>query len=102
MLDSAIEWLIVIVAILVLFGSAKKVPELAKNIGRATGEFKRGQMEVEEEIRKAMYSKTPSAQSNPANGVDYIAVAKTMGIDTEGKSTEELKAEIQEKLQHAQ
>ncbi|MCY0851521.1 MAG: twin-arginine translocase TatA/TatE family subunit [Thermoplasma acidophilum] len=100
MLDSAIEWLIVIVAILVLFGSAKKVPELAKNIGRATGEFKRGQMEVEEEIRKAMYSKP--AQTTSATGVDYIAVAKTMGIDTDGKSIDELKSEIQEKLQHAQ
>ncbi|KAA8922870.1 twin-arginine translocase TatA/TatE family subunit [Thermoplasma sp.] len=102
MLDSAIEWLIVIVAILVLFGSAKKVPELAKNIGRATGEFKRGQMEVEEEIRKAMYSKPAQAQAASSTGIDYVAVAKTMGIETDGKSVDDLKAEIQEKLQHAQ
>ncbi|WP_010916629.1 twin-arginine translocase TatA/TatE family subunit [Thermoplasma volcanium] len=100
MLDSAIEWLIVIVVILVLFGSAKKVPELARNVGRATGEFKRGQMEIEQELRKAMNSNNTAQTAS--QGVDYISVAKTMGIETEGKSIDELKAEIQEKLKNAQ
>ncbi|MGC8496802.1 MAG: Sec-independent protein translocase subunit TatA/TatB [Thermoplasmata archaeon] len=51
------DWLILIVVILVLFGGAKKIPEFAKSLGRAMGEFKRGQMEVEEEIKKSIESK---------------------------------------------
>ena len=47
MFDSPIEWLIVVAVILLLFGSTKKIPEFARNLGKATGEFKRGQMELE-------------------------------------------------------
>ena len=36
------EWIIVgIVAVVVLFG-AKKLPEMARSVGRAQGEFKKG------------------------------------------------------------
>ncbi|MGC8609163.1 MAG: Sec-independent protein translocase subunit TatA/TatB [Thermoplasmata archaeon] len=95
MIDAGLEWLIVIVAILVLFGSAKKVPELAKNIGRATGEFKRGQLEVEKELKEQM---NPQAEVKTPNPVDYLSIAKTMGIDTTGKTTDQIKAEITEKI----
>jgi len=36
------EWIVVaIVAVVVLFG-AKKIPEMARSLGRAQGEFKKG------------------------------------------------------------
>ena len=39
------EWVIIaIVAIVVLFG-AKKIPEMARSLGRAQGEFKKGMHE---------------------------------------------------------
>jgi sec-independent protein translocase protein TatA len=57
MIGNIMDWLILIVVILVLFGGAKKIPEFAKSLGRAMGEFKRGQMEVEEEIKKSIESK---------------------------------------------
>ncbi|MEM0163991.1 MAG: twin-arginine translocase TatA/TatE family subunit [Thermoplasmata archaeon] len=57
------DWLILIVVILVLFGGAKKIPEFAKSLGRAMGEFKRGQMEVEEEIKKSIESKNKDNES---------------------------------------
>ena len=41
MFDSLWEWLIVGLVIVLLFGSAKKIPEFSRNLGRATGEFKR-------------------------------------------------------------
>ena len=48
-----IEWivLLVIVAVLFLFGP-KKIPEMARGIGRAWGEVKRGRMEVEKDIEQ--------------------------------------------------
>jgi len=43
-------WIIVIVAILI-FG-AKKIPELAKTLGRAKGEFEKGKIEGDKELEE--------------------------------------------------
>jgi len=99
MIDAPIEWAIVIVVILVLFGSTKKIPEFARNLGRATGEFKRGQVELENELRKSM---SPDASSVKAANINYGEAAKNLGIETEGKSEEQLKTEIKEKLSNNQ
>lgn len=47
------EWIIILIilAALFLFGPSK-LPEMAKGIGRAMGEFKRGRMEIERAIRE--------------------------------------------------
>ena len=90
MFDSPIEWAIIVLVILVLFGT-KKLPEFARNIGRATGEFSRGKMDVERELRAAAAS-TPSSTKNVADA------AKALGIDTTNKDNATLKNEIAEKL----
>ena len=43
------EIILIILAILILFG-AKKIPELAKGIGKGMKEFKKAVKEVEEDI----------------------------------------------------
>jgi len=63
MLENVMDWLILIVVVLLLFGGAKKIPEFAKSLGRAMGEFKKGQMEVEEEIKKSLDSNTKDANT---------------------------------------
>lgn len=47
--------IIIFVAVLLLFG-AKKLPDLAKGMGKAMGEFKKARNEFEQEIRRAEYS----------------------------------------------
>ena len=49
------EVIIVLVLILLLFG-AKRKPKLAKSIGQATGELKKGRLESEREISDAKKS----------------------------------------------
>ncbi|MEM0117782.1 MAG: twin-arginine translocase TatA/TatE family subunit [Conexivisphaerales archaeon] len=51
MFESVWDWIIVILVALLLFGGASKVPQLARAFGRAVGEFRKGQMEVERELR---------------------------------------------------
>ena len=46
------EMILIFVVILVLFG-AKKIPEFAKGLGKATGEFKKARTEFENEIQRA-------------------------------------------------
>lgn len=61
MFESVWDWVIVIIVALVLFGGASKVPQLARAFGRAVGEFKKGQMEVEKELRSLQEGNTVSS-----------------------------------------
>jgi Sec-independent protein translocase TatA len=56
MLSSPTDWIIFIVVVLVILGGSKKIPELAKALGRAMGEFRKGRLEVEKEINEAIKS----------------------------------------------
>jgi sec-independent protein translocase protein TatA len=95
MIDSLWEWLIVGVVILALFGSAKKIPDFARNLGRATGEFKRGQTEIQQEIKKSLLE--PEKVNEPETD-KMIALAQSMGIETSGKDPKQIKVELSEKL----
>ena len=47
------EIIIIVIALGVLFFGGKKVTEWARNLGRFTGEFKKGRREIEKELKKA-------------------------------------------------
>ncbi len=56
------EWIVVaIVALVVIFG-AKKIPEMARSMGRAQSEFKKGMKEGAADL-----DETPPAAAPPAN-----------------------------------
>ncbi len=42
------EWVIIILVVLLLFGGAKKLPELANSLGKSLQEFKKGIKNVQE------------------------------------------------------
>ena len=85
------EWLIVLVVVLVLFGGGSQIPKLMRSLGRARGEFTKGRMEMEAEMR--------AGASTPAPSDDQVrATARGLGIDDKGKDTSQLKAEIAQKL----
>jgi sec-independent protein translocase protein TatA len=46
------EIILILLVVLILFG-AKKIPELAKGLGKGMSEFKKGLKEVESEIKDA-------------------------------------------------
>ena len=51
MVVSGFEWAVIgVVALLVLYGGSKKIPDLAKSLGRALGEFRKGKAEMEKEL----------------------------------------------------
>ena len=52
------EWIVVILAVLLLFGS-KRIPELAKGLGTGIREFKKATREVTKEIEKAAAEPRP-------------------------------------------
>jgi len=99
MLLQGSEWLIVIVIVVVLIFGANKIPDLAKSLGRASGEFQKGKVESELEIQrlKASASASPSQPSSDAR-VRMIKAASELGISTDGKTDAEIQAEIKKAL----
>jgi sec-independent protein translocase protein TatA len=58
------EILIIIMVIAVVFFGVKEIPKLVRTFGRAKGEFKKGKMEIEKELKdaenEALEEKEPS------------------------------------------
>ncbi|MCL5788252.1 MAG: twin-arginine translocase TatA/TatE family subunit [Candidatus Marsarchaeota archaeon] len=67
MIGSVTDWVILIVVALVLFGGASRIPQLARAIGRATGEYQKAKTEVEREIRNMDVAPQQIAQTQPVS-----------------------------------
>ena len=44
------EWIIILVVALLIFG--KRLPEVARNMGKGITEFKRGMKDIEDDVKK--------------------------------------------------
>ena len=64
MFDSIDDWLIIAVVAGILFYGSSKIPQLAHSLGRSVGEFKKGRMEAERELR-AEQAKSASGSAPP-------------------------------------
>jgi sec-independent protein translocase protein TatA len=91
------EWLWIILFVVVLLFGAKKIPEIARAIGRARGEFERGKQEIEREIREAE-KEVKESKKEETEREKLIKVANALGISTYGKTDEQLREEIQAAL----
>jgi len=61
MFDSVDDWLVIAVVAGVLFYGSSKIPQLARSLGRSVGEFKRGRLEVERELKAEQAASTAAA-----------------------------------------
>ena len=78
-------WILIILGI-VLFG-AKKIPELARSMGKATAEYEIARIEAERELKQYRGSRPTREKLED--------IARSLGIDYIGKSDEELREEIE-------
>ncbi len=86
---SGAEWLWLIVIIGVLLFGAKKIPELARSLGKAAGEYEKARLEAEREIRGYTSNNIKPSREK------LEEIAKALGIDYEDKSDDELIADIE-------
>jgi len=49
---AGMEWIWIIVIVGVLIFGAKKIPELAKTLGRAKGDYEKGRIESEKDLKE--------------------------------------------------
>jgi len=84
-----------VLLIIVIFFGAAKIPEIARAIGRAKGEFAKGSREGEEAARQA------AKDAPPMEAVEDQRVRKAaaeMGIPTEGRALADVKADLRAKM----
>ena len=105
------EWLIIgVVAIVIIMWGPAKIPEFAKSLGRAKGEFQKASKEftdaasttanapaaaVATPARASAVASAPALKSKDEMLVD---TARNLGIETEGKTREQIAEEINIKI----
>ncbi|MBE0521064.1 MAG: twin-arginine translocase TatA/TatE family subunit [Candidatus Methanoperedenaceae archaeon] len=90
------EIVLIFLLVIVLFG-ASKIPELARSLGMATGEFKKAQQETERQLKDVEKSlKEGGSRQEDSNRIRKMA--KDFGLEIESKSDDELLDEIKEKM----
>lgn len=82
-----LEWIIIAAIIIALFFGVKKIPELARSFGRASGEYEKAKIEMRKEIDRVKSADTAQREK-------LESVAEKLGINPVGKSDEELRQEI--------
>lgn len=91
------EWIIIVGLIVAVFFGAKKIPELARSFGKASGEFEKARIEAKKEVErlKSASSTSPSHSPDRAKLED---VAQTLGLESSDRSDQELRSAIEEEL----
>ena len=94
------EWLIIILmALFLLFGS-KRLPQLSRTLGRAAGEYEKARDLFRREIEytsRAMGPKITAPVFSERKKLEEIA--STIGVDHIGKTDDQLRTLISEKMQ---
>ncbi len=83
--------IILILAVALLFFGPDKIPEIARSLGKAAGEFKKAQLEIENELKK------PAELLNEKD-IKIHNLAIEMGLDVENKTSEQLVEEMRLKI----
>jgi sec-independent protein translocase protein TatA len=87
------EWIIIgVVAVVIIMWGPSKIPEFAKALGRAKGEFEKASKEFQ--TAATTTTNTPTVRSNDEI---LLETARNLGIATDGKTREQISAEIAEK-----
>jgi len=56
------EWIWIAIIVVVFIFGAKKIPELAKTLGKAKGEYKKGEIEGDKELKDFKENKDPQTK----------------------------------------
>jgi len=103
------EWIIIgVVAIVIIMWGPAKIPEFAKSLGRAKGEFAKAQKEFTDAATSsptttntaAVYAQprpTPAASLKSKDEM-LVETAQKLGIPTDGKTREQISEEISIKV----
>lgn len=93
-LGDPVQWIIIGVIVIVIFlWGPQKIPDLAKAIGRARKEFEQASKEVGGMVTDTTQTQSMTAPQKSGDQM-LIDTARALGIQTEGKTREQIAQEI--------
>lgn len=107
--DDPIVWIIILAVVVILFG-AGKIPQFARSLGQARKEFDQASKEIKDPSPEPAYAQpTVASQStnnaastqgsaNPAAVDPLLLAAQKEGIETQGKTRDQIATELAWKL----
>ena len=88
------EWIIIgVIAVVVIMWGPSKIPELAKALGKAKGEFDKASKEFQ--TAATTTANSPTVRSNDEV---LLETARNLGLSTAGKTREQISADISERV----
>jgi len=93
-LTDPLQWIVIAVVVIVfLMYGPKKIPELARSIGLARKEFSDASKQpLASETTAPIATMAPA--TTPSTGDALLDTARKLGINTEGKTRDEISSEI--------
>ena len=100
------EWIIIgVVAIVIIMWGPAKIPQFARALGQAKGEFSKAQKEFTDAATATANAPTapapatvPGQTALKSKDEILLETARNLGISTDGKTREQLSAEVSEKV----
>jgi len=100
------EWIIIgVVAIVIIMWGPAKIPQFARALGQAKGEFKKASKEFSDAANDASISTSAAQAAAPVPAKTMktkdemlLETAQKLGIPTEGKTRDQLSEEISIKV----
>ncbi|MDI1495237.1 MAG: sec-independent translocation protein (mttA/Hcf106, tatA) [Cenarchaeum symbiont of Oopsacas minuta] len=92
------EWVIIIFVALVLILGTNKLPEAAKKMGKAVNEYNRAKTDVRESLNDVGIHETGVRGPVNTERQKLEIICKTLGIDFNDKSNDELRTAIESKM----
>ena len=94
-LTDPLQWVVIAVVVIVfLMYGPKKIPELARSIGLARKEFNDASKIPLDTPAAAAPAAAPAVIAAPSTGDALLDTARKLGINTEGKTRDQISSEI--------
>ena len=90
-MPAGIEWVLIVVAVVIVFFGVKKIPELARTFGKAGAEYEKAKLEARKELQQLK-------SQNSVGREKLEEIAESLGINYTNKNDDELRAAIDAEL----
>ena len=92
------EWMIIIFVALVLILGTGKLPGAARKMGKAVNEYNKAKNEIQDQIKDATEEAPKISGPVETEREKLEMIAKSAGVKIEGKTDDELRESIAEKM----
>lgn len=88
------EWIVIIVVAAIIIFGAKKIPEMARSLGKASSEYEKAKVTAAKELERIK-----GTGLTPSDDTEKLReIATTLGIDQTGKTDSELRDLIKSEI----